>query len=615
MKQKKPKFKLRKWPAYIWMILIPVGAFYLMEAYYHNAFMMYGPLQVLNIVFYFILFAFLFFIIGRASVAYIIGLIFVTGVGIANYYTMCFRSSPILPWDLMSLQTAFSVTNNYKFSIEQRMLVVTLGFVAMIILASRLDVRLPKLNLKRTLRRLIGAAACVGGIFLMIFALQVESVQKYLKLEETLFTPTHLYKTNGFMVSFMYDLQFIRVKEPKGYSIEVVEEIMDRYAVDAEDAVDLEEQPNLIVIMNEAFSDLSVLGDFETNQDYMPFIRNLTEDAVKGNMYVSVKGGNTANSEFEFLTGNTMAFLPQGSVAYQQYIHAETPSMASWMGSLGYETAGLHPYYASGWDRDEVYPFLGFDTSAFLYDFKNRKIIRKYVSDETAYDKIIDMYEDKAEDERLFAFEVTMQNHGGYYQDYENFEHTISLAFESDTKSAQHYTEQYLSLIKESDRAFEELVNYFKEQDEKTVVVMFGDHQPADLIARPIQKLNGTYGDTSIEAEQDRFVVPFVIWANYDIEEAYIEQISINYLSSLIMDTADLPMTGYQKYLLDLYEQIPVITGNVYIGADGKYYTSKKESPYADALKEYEILQYYYIFEEDDSNAEFFGTLPILTEE
>ena len=172
-----------------------------------------------------------------------------------------------------------------------------------------------------------------------------------------------------------------------------------------------------------------------------------------------------------------------------------------------------------------------------------------------------------------------------------------------------------MSLIKESDRAFEELVNYFKEQDEKTVVVMFGDHQPADLIARPIQKLNGTYGDTSIEAEQDRFVVPFVIWANYDIEEAYVEQISINYLSSLIMDTADLPMTGYQKYLMDLYEQVPVITGNVYIGADGKYYTSKKESPYADALKEYEMLQYYYIFEEDDSNAEFFGTLPIITEE
>ncbi len=609
-------FKLRKGWAYVVMVLIPIGSFYLMEAYSHNAFVMYEPLQILNILFYFILFAFVFFIIGRACVAYIISLIFVMGVGIANYYTVCFRSSPILPWDLMSLETAFSVTSNYKFAIEFRMLIVALGFVVLMALATKLKVRLPKLNWKRIVKRLIGVAACVGCIFLMFFSLQMESVQRYLKLEETLFTPNHLYKTNGFMVSFLYDLQYIHVKEPKNYSVEAVQEIMDRYKlVDSEDELNLEEQPNVIVIMNEAFSDLAVLGDFETNQDYMPFIHNLTEDTVKGNMFVSVKGGNTANSEFEFLTGNTMAFLPQGSVAYQQYIHDEMPSLASWMGNLGYETAGLHPYYASGWDRDEVYPFLGFDTSVFLQDFKNRKKIRKYVSDASAYAEIIDMYEDKSKDQRLFAFEVTMQNHGGYYQDYDDFKHTIALEFEADSKSAQHYTEQYLSLIKESDRAFEELVNYFNAQEEKTVIVMFGDHQPADLIARPIQKLNGTYGDTTIEAEQDRFIVPFVIWANYDIEESYVEQVSINYLSALIMDAAQLPMTGYQKYLMDLYNKVPVITGNVYIGADGQYYTSKKNSPYADALKEYEMLQYYYIFEEDDSNAEFFGTLPLIAEE
>ncbi len=482
----KLNFKLKGWPAYVVMVLIPIITFYLMEAYSHNAFVMYAPLQILNILFYYVLFIGLFFIIGRAAWAYVIGLILVMGVGIANYYTVCFRSSPILPWDLMSLETAFSVTNNYKFSIEPRMLVVSLGFVLLMLLATRLQVHMPKLNWKRAVRRLIGSALCVGCIFIMIFALQVDSVKKYLDLEETLFTPNHLYKTNGFVVSFLYNLQYIDVKEPKNYSVEAVEDIMNRYIQkddETTETLDADEKPNVIVIMNEAFSDLAVLGDFETNQDYMPFIHNLTEDAVKGNMYVSVKGGNTANSEFEFLTGNTMAFLPQGSVAYQQFVHDATPSLASWMGSLGYETAGLHPYYASGWDRDEVYPFLGFDTSAFLYDFKNRKMIRKYVSDETAYKKIIDMYEDKAEGERLFAFEVTMQNHGGYYQDYDNFEHTISLEFEADTQSAQHYTEQYLSLIKESDRAFEELVNYFKAQDEKTVVVMFGDHQPADLIA------------------------------------------------------------------------------------------------------------------------------------
>ena len=111
-----------------------------------------------------------------------IGSLLVMGIGIANYYTVCFRSSPILPWDLMSLETAFSVTSNYKFSIEFRMLVVALGFIALMALASKLEVRLPKLNLKRAARRVVGMAVCVGCVFLMIFVLQVHVIRNVIRI-------------------------------------------------------------------------------------------------------------------------------------------------------------------------------------------------------------------------------------------------------------------------------------------------------------------------------------------------------------------------------------------------------------------------------------------------
>lgn len=127
----------------------------------------------------------------------------------------------------------------------------------------------------------------------------------------------------------------------------------------------MEDQPNILVIMNEAFSDLSVYGDFNTTEDYMPFWRSLKKNTVRGNLYVSVKGGNTANTEFEFLTGNTMAFLPTGSVPYQQFLNGAMPSLASQLGKLGYQTAALHPYYSTGWNRDKVYPYLGFDSEYF----------------------------------------------------------------------------------------------------------------------------------------------------------------------------------------------------------------------------------------------------------
>ena len=98
--------------------------------------------------------------------------------------------------------------------------------------------------------------------------------------------------------------------------------------------------------MNEAFADLSYVADFETSEDYMPNIHSLKENTVKGNLFVSVKGGNTANTEFEFLTGDSCAFLPSGSVAYQQFLHKETPSLASHLKNMGYATTAIHPYYA-----------------------------------------------------------------------------------------------------------------------------------------------------------------------------------------------------------------------------------------------------------------------------
>ena len=120
--------------------------------------------------------------------------------------------------------------------------------------------------------------------------------------------------------------------------------------------------------MNEAFSDPSVLGDFTTNEDYMPFVHSLLDGAdntISGHLNVSVKGGNTANTEFEYLTGASMAFLPYGSIPYQQYVKKETPSMASYLSSLGYYTIAMHPYRAAGWDRNLVYPKLGFDEMHF----------------------------------------------------------------------------------------------------------------------------------------------------------------------------------------------------------------------------------------------------------
>mgnify|MGYP000317396765 FL=1 len=69
--------------------------------------------------------------------------------------------------------------------------------------------------------------------------------------------------------------------------------------------------------MNESLSDLRADGSFTTNQEYFPFISRLSENTVKGQLCMPVFGSMTSNSEFEFLTGDSMALLPANSIAYQ----------------------------------------------------------------------------------------------------------------------------------------------------------------------------------------------------------------------------------------------------------------------------------------------------------
>ena len=584
-------------------LMVPTAAFYILEAYTHVAFTMKWQIQLLNIVMYIIIYMFMIMLVGRISASAVIFLGLMMCIGLVNYYTIQFRSSPILPWDLLSVRTALSVTRDYTFKVTDRVLMVSLMFLLAIVLVSKID-----LTIKGLKKRMLLAAASLAAIVSMVLTIQIKSVGDFFELDDILFTPNVLYRNNGFVVAFSVNMQYLKIREPEGYDVSKLEQLAKDYGqpMETSDGSGTDQKPNIIVIMNEAFSDLAAVTDFDTNEDYMPFIRSLMDgapDTISGQLFVSVCGGNTANSEYEFLTGNSMSFLPEGSVAYQQYIHDETPSLAWQLKSQGYGTFGMHPYYEAGWDRDEVYPFLGFDTVKFKEQMGGAKLLRQYISDEASYDIIRDAYADK-DDAPLFTFEVTMQNHGGYFKDFDNFDREIELVNVPESNN-RTITERYLSLIKKSDTAFEALVSYFESYDEPTIIVMFGDHQPGDYVLKSIY----TFDDSpEIETLQSRYVVPFVMWANYDIEEMQTGNISLNYLSTLLMETAGLSLSPYQCFLKDLQKAFPVINSNGVIDASGRYFTWNEEIPDEEGLLSlYKCIQYNLLFDSKNRVNELFG--------
>ena len=503
--------------------LLPVGIFYLMEAYEHNALLeVRTEAQFFNIFIFELLAWIIYLAIGHMCAAARVILGIAMAFGITNHYVMKFRSTPFVPWDIFSVRTATSVVENYDFTPDLRMVIVTFIFIAAIVL-SRFLKKAPKIKLQVRLGALL-VSVLVTCLF--VNTLQKEDFQTKHYLYPFLFTPAYMTEVNGMAVTFAMNLAYVVVDKPQGYSAEDAKKTLESYEKTEDTKQDMQDLPNIIVIMDEAFSDLAVLGDLQTNEDYMPFMHKMQQgqkNTITGYAQVSVCGGNTANSEFEFLTGDTMAFLPSGSIAYQQYVKQDTPSLASYLKSLGYATYAQHPYYANGWDRERVYPLLGFEHMDFIEDYTNVSYVRKYISDASDMQHIIDTYENKEAGKPAFIFNVTMQNHGGYTDVYPNFENDIQAQYNSDALN------QYLSLIHKTDAALEDLVSYFSKADEKTVIVFFGDHQPSDAVANQIEMASGVDpSDMNSEQQKKRYQVPYLVWANYDIGEASDQNTSLN---------------------------------------------------------------------------------------
>ena len=247
----------------------------------------------------------------------------------------------------------------------------------------------------------------------------------------------------------------------------------------------------------------------------------------------------------------------------------------------------MHPYDAAGWSRNEAYPLLGFDKFYSLKDYRGVKKVRDYVSDDSCVDRIIKEFEQS--EEPCFLFNVTMQNHSPYTAEYENFKPHITVA-----GSESEALSNYLSLMQLSDASLEKLITYFEGAEEETVIVFFGDHQPADSVIKDVWELNGVdYTALTSEQESLRYQVPFVVWANYDIHEETDVVTSANYLGALMFEWCDIPKSGYGNYLLRLQEEVPVVTSRVIMDEQNRLV---KYEAVKDKLAEYNKLQYYRLF-------------------
>lgn len=506
---------------------------------------------------------------GKSKFSTIFTLVFWTVIDIINYIVFDLRGTPIALSDIYSITTAMTVTSGMNVEFTKKFFkFIGLFFIVLIMLIItkyRKDNKNKYLNIGKRV------AALLFSIIIIISILNIPGFKT-----DTYWDLELKYREEGLALGILRQTLDINLKEPEGYSKEKALEILSKY----EPEIKENEKVNVFVIINESFSDMNKFYDLNL-KDNMPFYNSLTENAIKGTAYSSVYGGSTATVEWEFLTGNTAAFIPPNSIPFLVYVRNDKDTIARYAGNQNYDTYAIHSYYEKCYNRANTYSKMGFKYRTFKEQMTDYELIRPdYPSDLSTYQNMIKQYENRDKSKNFFGYILTMQNHIAY--------NTSPDIYKNKGYIKGNYSfDQYLSLINDSDTALKEFIEYFSKEEEKTILLFFCDHQP---------KVNFVHKETDEWLISQK--VPYMLWANFDIEEKEGEDISINYLSTLIYDYANLDTNEYIEFLKELKNDIPVYTAKGYKDKDGNTYKIDDEtSPYYEKIKEYEILQYYFMFD------------------
>ena len=496
-----------------------------------------------------------------------------------NYFVILFRSKPIMPSDFYALQTAGEVVGGYN-------IIPTSKMIFSFILWAGLSISLVYISLKEN-KKVSFRNRSVGIVLSVILFVSCLNNPIYKQLNTFEWNARLLddFYSEGMVLSFTRSFFSSFVREPEGYSRKKVDEYLSHYQNSVDEESVNEKPARIIMIMNEAYSDLRKSG-MTSEVDVQPFIDSMDKNTLHGTMYASIYGGGTCNTEFEALTGNSLAFLPSGSYPYSQHVKHSLWSLAEYFKEDGFKTASFHPGAKDSWNRNNVYPLLGFDKFYSCNEYKDIEYLHLLPDDQSNY-KFIESVDDE-ENAPEFFFNVTYQNHSGY-ETWEDVPKNESAMLIPATDA-----QVYLSLVAKSDEAVEELIKHYQNSDEKTMIIFFGDHQPGLGVENDFYIFNNNVGGLN------KYKTEMFIWTNYGSEQVENYQLSANFLPLLILERAGYKLPPYLKMMKDVYEKYPVITSQGVLDNEGKLYAGVNDLSDDPLIQMYQYVQYANMFDDID---------------
>ncbi|ENZ5678904.1 LTA synthase family protein [Enterococcus hirae] len=512
---------------------------------------------------------------------------YLVGIGIlgyANYLKMTYRQEPIYPDDLKMIKEfglLKDMTGTTSFYLLGGMiLLVVAGGCWAIYRSFKKDKKF----------QAIRVITLFTTIFALIYISHFNNPNNLLRKaynKTALWIPYSQkmnYYNTGFIGGFLYNLKIDPMEKPKGYSEEKIKEITSHYQklADEKNKTASEEQPNIIYVMSESFSDPSRLNGVEITGDPLADYYAVADQTYSGQMLSQNYGGGTANIEFEALTGFSMGlFNAQLTTPYTMLVPKmnQLPSIVSTLKDQNYHTTAIHPYNTSMYKRKDVYEVLGFDEfiSENTMTYTDTIEDNPYISDASAYQEVMDLL--KEDDTPQFIHLVTMQTHMPYDGKYQQLEYTAKTEDNSGISSLENYL-QDISYSSQSLKAFTEEL---KKLSRRTLVVFWGDHLP------------GIYSDT-IQNSNEKHTLHETQFLMFDsqgeLEKNEAPVTSPFYFVADLMNQTNQQTTGFYQLLLALQNELPAFERELYYQEGQWHREAQLNKKQAELYQAYEMIQY-----------------------
>jgi phosphoglycerol transferase MdoB-like AlkP superfamily enzyme len=523
---------------------------------------------------------------GISNILITIITIFLT---VANYIKFTYFDEPFYPWDMYLIKNLIGISKEYlNFTV---ILAVVIVFIFAILLIIRFRHKIGS-YLKPKVSFILMPFAAV--LFIINAHVLINySISSQIGIEKSWYIGKTEILSNGmFAQNYFYleDLDKYLNPKPEGYSEDSMLAINQKYANTSDQTTsastaNLNEKPNVVVIMSESYWDITKLSGIELSEDVAKNVHKYQ----KGEIASPAIGGGTANTEFEALSGLSMYFMSPGIIAYNAYLRTETPSIASVFKNNGYKTTAIHPN--SGWfyNRDKVYNYFGFDTFLDISSFNpDTQTKGTHVSDDALVNKVLQTLNSSSEPSFIFA--VSMENHDPFTDKYDNFEVTAK----SDKLNASELDiiNGYAQGLYDADKSLGKLIDALSKSDKPTLLYFFGDHAPRlgtlDDYYRIYDKLATVNEQEKKQGigELKYYTTPVVTWSNYKEMKSLSSIVSPTHIGYEILKDSGVDYPNYFNILSELETTYPImhLKGTSLV------------DPNSELVKDYKLIQYDLLF-------------------